>query len=69
MGDTELMKKLLDGTLDPVELENNPHLYVLAERIYGREALEEMGITGPKVDAYSVTEENTTFSSDVEFTA
>ena len=37
MSDTELMKKLLDGTLDPVELENNSHLYVLAERIYGRE--------------------------------
>ena len=66
MSDTDLMKKLLDGTLDPVELENNPHLYVLAERIYGREALEEMGIIGPKVDAYSVTDENNAFSSDVE---
>jgi len=31
MSDSELMKKLLDGTLDPVELESNPHLYVLAE--------------------------------------
>ena len=49
MSDTELMKKLLDGTLNPVELDNNPHLYVLAERIYGREALEEMGVIGPKV--------------------
>tara|TARA_B100001113_G_scaffold232005_1_gene190554 strand:- start:21095 stop:21694 length:600 start_codon:yes stop_codon:yes gene_type:complete len=66
MDDTELMKKLLDGTLDPVELENNPHLYVLAERIYGREALEEMGIMGPKIDAYGITEEKTTIVSDVE---
>ena len=66
MSDTELMKKLLDGTLDPVELENNPHLYVLAERIYGREALEEMGIMGPKIDAYSTTDEKTIISSDVE---
>ena len=66
MSDTDLMKKLLDGTLDPVELENNPHLYVLAERIYGREALEEMGVTGPKIDSYSVTDENNAFSSDVE---
>ena len=52
MSDTELMKKLLDGTLDPVELENNPHLYTLAERIYGREALEEMGVSGPSIDSY-----------------
>ena len=66
MGDTELMKKLLDGTLNPMELENNPHLYVLAERIYGREALEEMGVMGPKIDSYAVTEEETKLSSDVE---
>jgi hypothetical protein len=66
MTDTELMKKLLDGTLDVVELENNPHLYVLAERIYGREALEEMGIMGPKIDAYAITQERTTIISDVE---
>ena len=66
MSDSELMKKLLDGTLDPVELESNPHLYVLAERIYGREALEEMGIYGPKIDSYSKIENNSSDGGDVE---
>jgi hypothetical protein len=60
------MKKLLDGTLDPVELENNPHLYVLAERIYGREALLEMDILGPKININSLTEERPITTSDVE---
>mgnify|MGYP001159415713 FL=1 len=66
MSDTELMKKLLDGTLDPKELDNNPHLYVLAERIYGRESLEEMGILGPKVESYIPVDNITTNTSSVE---
>ncbi|MFQ3360006.1 MAG: hypothetical protein ACKVI6_04180 [Candidatus Poseidoniales archaeon] len=66
MSDTELMKKLLDGTLDPVELENNPHLYTLAERIYGREALEEMGVSGPSIDLYGLVENNGLDIGDVE---
>ena len=66
MSDTELMKKLLDGTLDPKELDNNPHLYVLAERIYGRESLEEMGVLGPKIDSYIPENNITTNISSVE---
>ena len=66
MSDTELMKKLLDGTLDPVELEINPHLFILAERIYGRDALEEMGIMGPKIGTNTVTDEKNIIPSDVE---
>ena len=66
MSDTELMKKLLDGTLDPVELDNNPRLYVLAERIYGKEALEEMGVIGPKIDSYTAVENKSVSSLDVE---
>ena len=66
MSDTDLMKKLLDGTLDPAELDDNPHLYTLAERIYGREALEEMGVSGPSIDSYSYIEENTSQYNDIE---
>ena len=66
MSDTDLMKKLLDGTLDPAVLDDNPHLYTLAERIYGREALEEMGVSGPSIDSYSYIEENTSQYNDIE---
>ncbi len=66
MSDTDLMKKLLDGTLDPAMLDDNPHLYTLAERIYGREALEEMGVSGPSIDSYSYVEENTSDFNDIE---
>lgn len=66
MSDTDLMKKLLDGTLDPALLDDNPHLYTLAERIYGREALEEMGVSGPSIDSYSYIEENTSQYNDIE---
>ncbi len=66
MSDSDLMKKLLDGTIDPSELENNPHLYTLAERIYGREALEEMGVSGPSVDSYAYVESNNMSFADVE---
>ena len=47
MSDAERVKGLLDGSMDPSELEDDPELYALAERIYGREALEEMGVTAP----------------------
>ena len=49
MSDSERVKGLLDGTVDPSELEGDPELYSLAERIYGREALDEMGIAAPVV--------------------
>jgi len=47
VSDAERVKGLLDGSMDPSELEDDPELYALAERIYGREALEEMGVTAP----------------------
>ena len=47
MSDAERVKGLLDGSMNPSELEDDPELYALAERIYGREALEEMGVTAP----------------------
>ncbi|MBR84493.1 MAG: hypothetical protein CMA85_00895 [Euryarchaeota archaeon] len=49
MSDAEKVKGLLDGTVEPSELEDDSELYALAERIYGREVLDEMGITAPVV--------------------
>jgi hypothetical protein len=47
MSDAERVKGLLDGSMDPAELEDDSELYALAERIYGRESLDEMGIAAP----------------------
>ena len=48
MSDAERVKGLLDGSMDPAELEGDSELYSLAERIYGREALDEMGVSTPE---------------------
>ncbi len=48
MSDAERVKGLLDGSMDPAELEGDSELYSLAERIYGREALDEMGVSAPE---------------------
>ena len=48
MSKVEKVKQLLDGTLDPAELELDADMYSMAERIYGREALEEMGVSAPE---------------------
>ena len=48
MNEGERLRELLDGSMDPSELENYDEYYRLAERIYGREALDEMGITTPE---------------------
>jgi len=40
--------------MDPTELEGDDELYALAERIYDREALEEMGVSTPERPAENV---------------
>jgi len=47
MGDSNSIKGVLDGTIDPSEISGDKKLYSMAERIYGREALEEMGVEPP----------------------
>ena len=42
---SEKLKKLLDGELGPDVLEEDPILAKLAERIYGEEFLEKMGLS------------------------
>ena len=49
MPDSDAVRRLLEGNIDPVEIEQNPELYSMAERIYGSEALEEMGVIAPEI--------------------
>lgn len=39
------LRKLLDGELSPEELEQDPMLASLAERVYGEDFLDEMGVS------------------------
>ena len=56
MSDSDRVKGLLDGSMDPTELEGDVELYALAERIYGREALEEMGVSTPERPAENISQ-------------
>ena len=49
MTDSDAVRRLLEGDIDPIEIEQNPELYSMAERIYGSEALEEMGVHAPEI--------------------
>ena len=49
MPDSDAVRRLLEGDIDPVEIEQDPGLYSMAERIYGSEALEEMGVHAPEI--------------------
>ena len=44
MPDSDAVRRLLEGDIDPVEIEQDPELYSMAERIYGSEALEELSL-------------------------
>jgi hypothetical protein len=56
MPHTEAVRRLLEGEIDPAEIEADPTLYSMAERIYGSEALEEMGVLAPQI---GIAEEET----------
>tara|TARA_Y100001970_G_scaffold26096_3_gene31259 strand:+ start:3603 stop:4457 length:855 start_codon:yes stop_codon:yes gene_type:complete len=66
VSDTERVRGLLDGTVDPSDLEDDPELYSLAERIYGREALDEMGIAAPIVPTVSLDESDYSNGNNLE---
>ena len=66
MSDAERVKGLLDGTVDPSELEGDPELYSLAERVYGREALDTMGIAAPVVPTVNIEDQNYTNGNNLE---
>tara|TARA_B100001113_G_scaffold154788_1_gene126556 strand:- start:843 stop:1427 length:585 start_codon:yes stop_codon:yes gene_type:complete len=49
MSSPDAIRRLLEGEIDPIEIEEDANLYSMAERIYGSEVLEEMGVTPPEV--------------------
>ena len=50
MSTPDAIRRLLEGEIDPIEIEGDANLYSMAERIYGSEVLEEMGVSPPEVD-------------------
>ena len=42
MDASERIKGVLDGSIQPSEISGDEELYYMAERIYGRDALENM---------------------------
>lgn len=60
------VKKLLDGTLDPSLLESKPELYDMAESIYGRDALDQMGVEAPERPSDSILQPNGDSKHEVE---
>ncbi len=47
MDASERIKGVLDGSIQPSEISGDRELYYMAERIYGRDALENMGVEPP----------------------
>ena len=65
MPDPEAVRRLLTGEINPPEIEDDPGLYSMAERIYGAEALEEMGVSAPTISAPRLSSENLPITPDV----
>ena len=65
MPDPNAVRRLLEGEIDPSEIEEDPDLYAMAERIYGSEALEEMGVVGPRIASFSEESDMGLISDDV----
>ncbi len=63
------VKKLLDGTLDPSVLEKQPELYDMAESIYGRDALDQMGVEAPERPPDSILQPNGDSKHEVQMPA
>jgi len=65
MPDPEAVKRLLEGEIDPAEIEDDAQLYSMAERIYGSEALEELGVQAPEIRSTETLEDFGLISGDV----
>ncbi len=65
MPDADAVKRLLSGEINPTEIEDDVALYSMAERIYGSEALEEMGVSAPEIAPVEAPMETAPISSDV----
>ena len=65
MPDADAVKRLLSGEINPTEIEDDVSLYSMAERIYGSEALEEMGVSAPEIGAVELPPQSAPISTDV----
>tara|TARA_Y100001936_G_scaffold240227_1_gene274380 strand:+ start:2033 stop:2578 length:546 start_codon:yes stop_codon:yes gene_type:complete len=65
MPDSDAVRRLLEGIIDPAEIEQDPGLYSMAERIYGSEALEEMGVHAPEIGEASQEVDFGQISNDI----
>ena len=65
MPDPEAVRRLLEGEIDPIEIEGDAALYSMAERIYGSEALDELGVQAPLVGPVETVEDIGVISEDV----
>ncbi len=65
MPDPEAVRRLLEGEIDPAEIEGDADLYSMAERIYGSEALDELGVQAPLVGPVETIEDIGVISEDV----
>ncbi len=50
MSSPDAIRRLLEGEINPIEIEEDANLYSMAERIYGSEVLDEMGVSPPELD-------------------
>ncbi len=65
MPDADAVKRLLSGEINPSEIEDDVSLYSMAERIYGSEALEEMGVSAPEIGDVEPPPQSGPISNDV----
>ena len=65
MTDPDAVRRLLSGEINPEEIDGDSSLYSMAERIYGSEALEEMGVLAPEISTHEPLPEATPITSDV----
>ena len=65
MSDSEAVRRLLSGEIDPKEINDDPALYAMAERIYGALALEELGVSAPKIGVTDISHPIGVIPSDI----
>ncbi|MAH98272.1 MAG: hypothetical protein CMA12_02835 [Euryarchaeota archaeon] len=65
MPDPDAVRRLLSGEINPEEIESDSGLYSMAERIYGSEVLEEMGVLAPEISTVELHPDTTPITSDI----
>ena len=57
MPNYDLYRKLLSGDITPEEIQSDNELILMARRVYGREALEDMGVYLEEIESYDAHEQ------------